>query len=202
MAKENGAAGKGVGSGSSPASSKASFKAARDGKASEPVREKPPTKQQERAAGKVVKLQKQNANKIEQTSAKAALKFNVRAEGLPQSKSTAHVKQKQAYKAKDGQTYTSLEAIKAAKNLEQAKQVQAAKAQVKKHHAPAPKPRGVAQNANRGRSTVQTKTHEQPKKARNDYSKLNAMEQRILAHSLQNANQNSKQVQQSKELGR
>ena len=80
----SGAAGN-AGGGNSPRSAKAGFTAARDGKASEPARPKTPTKEQERAAAKVVQLQQQNASNMELQSAKAALSFNVRSEGLPQS---------------------------------------------------------------------------------------------------------------------
>lgn len=207
----SGAAGSNAGGGSSPGSSKPSFTAARDGKAQEPARPKTPTQQQQRAADKVVQLQQQNANKIEQTSAKAALSFNVRSEGLPQSKSTVKPKKQQqdSYKAKDGKTYTSQQAITAAQNLDKSKQAaktSQTKTKIKKHHAPAPKPPGVARNANRGRSTAQTPTKEQQPQVENDNQKLTAKQQRILARSLERANQNSKTrertKQQSKGMGR
>lgn len=204
MAATNGASGD-AGRGT-PNSSKSSFHAARDGKQSEPEREPKPTQQQERAANKVARLEANKANEMEIQSAKSALAFNVRAEGLTQSKSTAEPKRQPqpSYKAKDGKTYTSLEAIAAAKNLDKQKAAQAKQeTKVKKHHAPAPTPPGVARNAYRGRSAAQVQqTQGEQAKAQNDNSKLTAKQQRILARSLQREKQNGKVQQQSKEMGR
>jgi hypothetical protein len=193
--------------GNVPTVPKAQFNAAQAGKVSEAKRPAAVPEQVQKAANDVVAEQnKSNTNEITLAGKKARLTYNVNAHGVPTNKTTQHQPPEalKPYTSKEtGTTYKTKAAIEAAKNLDHgakktrdAEQRQAGKANVTKHHAPAPTPQSVARNPNRGRSTSQSSQTAVQAKPKTEREQLTNYQARVIAAAQAKQNQQPGQVKE------